>query len=156
MESFHQSYVVIFQTTILRIVGFYVRRSAIDGCIGLQVPDWQQNFICRHCQIHMYFNSHVTILKDIPLSNAWKYIDQLTPPFGPAFWGSFDWPQTVLCVPNFSAVQSRYKSFLNEHSCFHLLFFSAKHSSNILWRSTNWLHFSWKCRFINMTMLHQK
>ena len=28
MESFHQNYVVIFQTTILRIVGFYVRRSA--------------------------------------------------------------------------------------------------------------------------------
>jgi hypothetical protein len=28
VESFHQNYVVIFQTTILRIVGFYVRRSA--------------------------------------------------------------------------------------------------------------------------------
>jgi hypothetical protein len=30
VESFHQNYVVIFQTTILRIVGFYVRRSAMD------------------------------------------------------------------------------------------------------------------------------
>ena len=30
MESFHQNYVVIFQTTILRIVGFYVRRSALE------------------------------------------------------------------------------------------------------------------------------
>jgi hypothetical protein len=30
VESFHQNYVVIFQTTILKIVGFYVRHSVID------------------------------------------------------------------------------------------------------------------------------
>jgi hypothetical protein len=28
VESLNQNYVVIFQTTILRIVGFYVRHSA--------------------------------------------------------------------------------------------------------------------------------
>ena len=59
-----------------------------------------------------------------------RTLDQLTPLFGPVFWGFFDWPQTVLCVPNFFAVQSGYRWFLNEHSCFHLPIFSTKHSAN--------------------------
>ena len=45
MESFHQNYVVIFQTTILRIVGFYVRRSAYEFGHSKLFKRWNKHVV---------------------------------------------------------------------------------------------------------------
>ena len=99
LQTFHAQVQCIFQNFSCVLVPIIMQTLSIEKCWLVSLYYWP---ICI-CLIY--------------------YIAQLIPPFGSAFWGFFDWPQTVLCVTNFSAVQSGYKWFLNGHSCFHLSFF---------------------------------